>query len=57
MIQIEEHIIQMLVNRVVRDKVEIHLEFTPETTTIDIQPWKPLEMHCPYGREVEHETN
>ena len=55
MIQIDEHSIQMLIDRVVKDKVEVHLDFTPENTTIDIQPWKPYEMRCPYGREVEHE--
>lgn len=53
MIQIDE--LQMLIDIVVKDRVEVHLEFTPENTTIDIQPWKPYEMHCPYGREVEHE--
>lgn len=56
MIQIEEHCIQMLMDRVVRDKVEIHLEFTPENTTIDIQPWKPYEMRCPYAKDTKTEV-
>lgn len=55
MIQIDEHSIQMLIDRVVKDKVEVHLDFTPENTTIDIQPWKPYEMRCPYGREADNE--
>ena len=51
MIQISDEMFEMLINRVVEDKIEVHLEFTPENTTIEIQPWKPYEMKCPYGKD------
>ena len=53
MIQIHEESIKMLIDRVVKDKIEVHLEFTPESTIVEIQPWKPYEMKCPYAKEKE----
>lgn len=51
MIQISDELFEMLINRVIEDKIEVHLEFTPENTTIEIQPWKPFEYKCPYGKD------
>lgn len=50
MIQISDETFEMLINRVIKDQIEVHLEFTPENTTIEIQPWKPFEYKCPYGK-------
>lgn len=50
MMNISVEVLQNLIDRVVKDKIEVHIEMTPENTTIDIQPWKPIEMRCPYGR-------
>ena len=55
MIQISEESIRMLIDSVKNDKIEVHMEFMPENTIIEIQPWKPIEMSCPYGREAKHE--
>ena len=49
MIQINEDSINMLIDRVVKNQIEVHIEVTPENTSIDIQPWKPYEMKCPYA--------
>ena len=32
---------------------EVHLEFTPEETRIEVMPWKPFEYKCPYKGEEE----
>lgn len=37
-----------LIDRVVKDKVQIEIRITPEEETITIEPWKPFEMKCPY---------
>lgn len=51
MIQISYDSIEMLIDRVVKDHIEVHIEVTPENTTIEIQPWKPFEYRCPYGKD------
>jgi len=53
MIQISYESIEMLVDRVVKDHIEVHMEFTPENTTVEIQPWKPYELKCPYAERKE----
>lgn len=55
MINIQTQELNNLIDRVIKDKIEVHIEVTPENTTIDIQPWKPIEMRCPYGRAGESE--
>lgn len=52
MIQISDEMFEMLINKVIKDKIEVHLEFTPENTIIEIQPWKPFEYRCPYVGET-----
>ena len=41
--------INALVDRVVADKVEVQITIEPERTEVNIQPWKPYEMKCPYA--------
>lgn len=53
MIQMHEESLKMLIDRVVKDQIEVHIEFTPETTSVDIMPWKPYEMKCPYAERKE----
>lgn len=37
-----------IIDRVVKDKVEVTIRITPEEEEITIEPWKPYEMKCPY---------
>lgn len=30
---------------------EVHMEFEPDRTTIEIMPWKPFEYKCPYRED------
>ena len=53
MIQISDESLNMLIDRVVKDQVEVHIAFTPENTSIEIMPWKPYEMKCPYADRKE----
>lgn len=53
MIQISEEWLNMLMDRVVKDKIEVHVEFTPDTTSVEMMPWKPYEMKCPYAEGKE----
>lgn len=55
MMQITEEYVRMLIDRVKNDNIEVHMEFTTENTIIEIQPWKPIKMSCPYGREVKND--
>lgn len=55
MMNISIETFQNLIDRVVKDKVEVHIEMTSENVTVDVQPWEPIKMHCPYGRTGESE--
>ena len=46
-----ELVIDKLVKAVVEDKVDASIEIRPDGMEINIQPWKPYEMKCPYGME------
>ena len=35
----------------VKEGNEVHLEFTPEETRIEVMPWKPFEYKCPYKED------
>ena len=41
--------IEELVKRVVAEKIEVQITIEPDRTEINIQPWKPYEMKCPYA--------
>lgn len=47
MIQISEEWMDKLIE-MVKQGNEVHLEFTPEETRIEVMPWKPFEYKCPY---------
>lgn len=55
MIPVHEDCIKMLIDRVVKDQIEVHIEVSPENTSINIQPWKPYEIKCPYAERKEHD--
>lgn len=40
--------INALIDRVVSENVEINVTIQPDRTEVNIQPWKPFEMKCPY---------
>ena len=52
MIQISEEWMDKLIETVKQGN-EVHLEFTPEETRIEVMPWKPFKYNCPYKGEVE----
>ena len=41
--------VNALIDRVIADNVEIQVTIEPDRVEINIQPWKPYEMKCPYG--------
>ena len=47
--------IEALVRRVVEDKIEVQITIEPDRTEINIQPWKPYEMKCPYANGAKEE--
>ena len=53
MTEISDESINTLIDRVVKDQIEVHIEMTPENISINIQPWKPYEMKCPYAERKE----
>lgn len=41
-----------IIDRVVKDKVEVTIRITPDEEEITVEPWKPYEMKCPYQPET-----
>lgn len=56
MIQISEEWMDKLIE-MVKQGNEVHLEFTPEETRIEIIPWRPITYNCPFKRGDKDETN
>lgn len=48
--------IDALIDRVVTDKVEIQVTIEPDRIEVNIQPWKPYEMKCPYGNTPKEDV-
>lgn len=44
-------IIDDLVDVVVKDKIEAQIEIALDRVEISVQPWRPYETKCPYGKE------
>lgn len=49
MIQISEEWMDKLIETVKQGN-EVHLEFTPEETRIEVMPWNPITYDCPFKR-------
>ena len=47
MIGISQEWLEILLD-MVKQGNEVHLEFTPDETHIEVMPWKPFEYKCPY---------
>ena len=49
--------IKTIVLRVAREvkekQVEASIELSPDSVHISINPWRPFEMKCPYGKEAK----
>ena len=52
MIQISAEWLDQLMD-IVREGNEVHIEFTPDETRINIMPWKPFDYKCPYKGDAE----
>lgn len=52
MIQIDMESLEKLL-KFVKDGNEVHMEFEPHRTTIEVMPWKPFEYKCPYKEKKE----
>lgn len=49
MIPISSEAVRELLDRV-KDGYEVHIRVTEEETEIEVMPWEPVEMKCPYGK-------
>ena len=49
MIQIEMESLEKLL-KFVKEGNEVHMEFEPDRTTIEVMPWKPITYDCPFKR-------
>lgn len=47
MIQIDMESLEKLL-KFVKEGNEVHMEFEPHRTIIEVMPWKPFEYKCPY---------
>lgn len=54
MIQISIDSLDKLLKQVDEGK-EVHIEFTPDVTRVEVMPWKPFEYTCPYERGKQDE--
>ena len=45
--------IERLVRAVVENQVEASIDIEPKQCEIRLEPWRPMRMQCPYGRNEE----
>lgn len=50
MIQIDMESFEKLLE-FVKEGNEVHMEFEPDRTIIEVMPWKPFEYKCPYKED------
>lgn len=48
---IDSKLLDKLVDMVVERKVEVDISVMPDSMDIKIEPWKPYEVKCPYGKD------
>lgn len=48
--------VNAMIDRVIADNVEIQVTIEPDRVEINIQPWKPYEMKCPYDKGAREEA-
>ena len=41
----------------VKEGNEVHMEYEPDRTVIEIMPWKPITYDCPFKRGDKDETD
>lgn len=46
-------LLEWLMSRAVKDKVEVSIETTPEVQTITVRPFEPLRYGCPFQGTCE----
>lgn len=49
MIQITAEVFKALMDKA-SEGFEVHIRLTQDETEVEIMPWKPFEMKCPYGK-------
>lgn len=49
--KIDNELLDKLVKMVVDNKVEVDISVAPDSMDIKIEPWKPYEIKCPYGKD------
>ena len=45
--------IEKLMKAVVENQVEASIDIEPDRCEIRLEPWRPMRMQCPYGRNEE----
>lgn len=48
-----KEIVEQLVKAVVENQVEVSIDIEPDRCEIRLEPWRPMRMQCPYGRNEE----
>ena len=43
-------IYQIFIDEIVDKKIEVSMTITPDNVEVHIEPWKPVEYSCPYGK-------
>lgn len=51
MLSLSNELLQNLVDFVVNKNVEVDISVMPDSMDIKIEPWKPYEVKCPYGKD------
>ena len=49
--KIDSELLYKLTDMVVEKKVEVDISVMPDCMEIKIEPWKPYEIKCPYGKD------
>lgn len=49
-INLAEESVEKLLD-MVKEGYELHLEFAPDETRVEVMPWRPFKYRCPFSSE------
>lgn len=51
MLNVSNELLDKIVDMIVEKNIEVDINVSPDYMEIKIEPWKPYEVKCPYGKD------